>query len=203
MERITITTTRTRRGPAGRDATIDPAVLTFWNRVEVILRRRGHSVAGQDADDVRQRVAAQFFADSTTIMARYTPERFANVALRSRADDHRRSERIQRGQGARLRVDATTGLISHGREVCALDAVDPDSDRLGTTDDLEFDVVTAAELRDALRLLDPTIARLLLLVAVDGWSVTDAAPMVGLSRAYANRRLSAAKAMLAEVITAA
>jgi len=185
------------------DPTQDPVVMAYWNRVDVVLRRRAQIVAGQHADDVRQRVAVQFFTAPYAVIATYTPETFANVALSSRASDHLRTERIQRGEGAHLRRDPVTGLTRTAREVCGLDAVDPDSDRVGFDEEFEFRLTQAAELRDALRLLDPKIALILYLVAVEGWTVGEAAAHVGLSRTYANRRLSAAKTLLAEVITAA
>lgn len=187
------------------DPTRDPVVMTFWNAVDAVLRRRANVVAGQHADDVRQRVAVQFFTAPYAVMAAYTPEAFANVALTSRAADHRRTERIQRGEGARLRHDPVTGLARPAREVCGLEGLDPETDRIGdpVDADIEIRITDRAELRDALRLLDPKIALLLYLVAVEGWTVTDAAGHVRLSRAYANRRLSAAKALLADVITAA
>lgn len=197
MERIP------RRSHHRPDPTTDPAVMAFWSRIDAVLRRRGRAVAGRDADDVTQRVAVQFFSDPWPIMSAYTPERFAHVALRSRADDHRRSERIQRGEGARLRIDPATGLARAAREVSALESVDPDADHLGIDTDIEFRIACRDELREAMRLLDPPIATVLWLVAVEGWSVTDAAEQVGLSRPYVSRRLSAARRALAEVITAA
>lgn len=185
------------------DPTQDPVVMAFWSTVDAVLRRRAQVVAGQHADDVRQRVAVQFFTAPYVVMASYTPEVFANVALVSRAADHRRTERIQRGEGARLQRDPVTGVAHSARQVCGLEAIDPESERIGIDDEFEFRLIQAAELRDALRILDPKIARILFLVAVEGWTVTEAADHVGLSRTYANRRLSAAKALLAEMITAA
>lgn len=177
--------------------------LDYWIVVEAVLRRLARRVAGQDADDVIQRVAEQFFRDPALYMGDYTPERFASVSLRTRADDHRRSERIQRGEGARLRTDVATGLRQPARTVCALDALDPEADHFGHDEATEWRTVTTAELRDALRLVEPRVAQLLHLVAIEGYSVTEAATAVDLSRAYANRRLAAAKRLLAEVITAA
>lgn len=193
------------RLPAGvvTDPTQDPVVMAFWSTVDVVLRRRSNVVAGQHADDVRQRVAVQFFSAPYMVMASYTPEAFANVALSSRAADQRRTERIQRGEGARQQRDPVTGEVHSARQVCGLDALDPDSERIGDVDEFEFRLVQADELRNALRMLDPKIALVLYLVAVEGWTVTEAADHVGLSRAYANRRLSAAKRFLAEMITAA
>ena len=189
--------------PTPHPPVTDPQVLAYWTLVVVVLERRLSRLAGQDADDVHQRVALQFFTDPHAVMRAYTAERFANVAARSRADDHRRAERIQRGEGARLRIDPATGLARPGREVSALDSVDPEHDRLGIVDQFDERIVDNDRLRTALRVLDPRIARLLILVEVEGHTVTDAAPMVGFTRAYANRRLSAAKALLAELITAA
>ena len=95
------------------------------------------------------------------------------------------------------------GLRRSGREVIGLEAVDPDHDRLGIEGDTVDRVVGNEQLRIALQLLDPRIARALVLVEVHGHTVIEAAAMIGMSRAYVNRQLSAAKRLLAEVITAA
>lgn len=181
----------------------DPAVLAYWTVVDPILVRTTRRLAGQDADDVYQRVAAQFFADPHRYMASYTPERFANVAAHSRADDHRRTERIQRCEGARLRIDAATGLARPAREVCALESLDPEHDHFGFDDDTFERILDNDRLRTAMQVLDPRIAKLLVLVEVDGYTVTEAAPLVGFTRSYASRTLTAAKRLLAELIIAA
>ena len=177
--------------------------MRYWSSVQVVLKRRATLVAGRrHADDVQQRVALQFFTDPHAVMRKFTPERFANVALRTRADDHRRSERIQRGEGARQVLDES-GLRRSGREVVGLDAIDPDHDRLGVDHDTVDRIADGERLRVALQLLDPRIARALVLVEVHGHTVIEAAAMIGMSRAYVNRQLLAAKRLLAEVITAA
>lgn len=177
--------------------------MRYWSRVQAVLKRRAMRVAGRHhADDVQQRVALQFFTDPHAVMRKFTPERFANVALRTRADDHRRTERIQRGEGARM-IIGDDGLRRSGREVIGLEAIDPDHDRLGIEGDTVDRIVGNEQLRIALQLLDPRIARALVLVEVHGHTVIEAAAMIGMSRAYVNRQLSAAKRLLAEVITAA
>ncbi len=87
--------------------TADPAAEAY---LAVVVRTVQHLAArrhGIDvADDLVQLVATQFWPRRAEYMANYAPEAFAAVALRSRADQLRRSERIQRAEGARLHVDA-------------------------------------------------------------------------------------------------
>lgn len=207
MEQLPVPVTHPPRAGGGRRAVpptggIDPLAFEYWTRVEVALRTRSFRVAGQDADDVVQRVALQFWLNPARYMADYAPEKFAAVALRSRADDHRRADRIERGEGARLVTDPDDGLRRPARRVTSYDVIDPEGSFLALDDTLEWRAVTRDVLRDALRLVEPRIAEVLLLVA-DGHSVTEAADRVGLSRSYASRRLTATKRFLAEVITAA
>ena len=207
MEQLPVPTPHPPRADGGRRAVpttggIDPLAVEYWTRVAAVLRRQAVRVAGQDADDVIQRVALQFWCDPSKYMGDYEPEVFAAVALRSRAEDQRRSDRIERGEGARLVTDRHTGLRRSAREVCSYDAIDPEDEFLGADDAMEWRAMTADVLRDAMRLLEPKIADVLLLLA-DGYSVTEAAERVGLSRSYASRRVSAAKRLLAEVIVAA
>jgi len=155
------------------------------------------------ADDLVQRVAEQFWPRRGEFMANYAPEAFAAVALRSRAEELRRSERIQRGEGARLHEQAD-GLKKAGREVIQLE---PYLEAGGSLPHAHNDVAARATdvvlVRNALRQLTPRDRALVLLVDGHGWTVSEAATEVGLSRAYANRELSRIRAFLREAVRAA
>lgn len=155
------------------------------------------------ADDLVQRVAEQFWGRRGEYMANYAPEAFAAVALRSRAEELRRTERIQRGEGARLHEQAD-GLKKAGREVIQLE---PYLESGGPLPHANHDVAARATdvvlMRDALNQLPMRDRTLVLLVDGYGWTVTEAADEVGLSRAYANRELSRIRAFLREAVRAA
>jgi RNA polymerase sigma factor (sigma-70 family) len=158
------------------------------------------------ADDIVQAVAEQFWPRRVSIMPRYSPETFAAVAVRSRAEELRRSERIQRAEGARL-VEGPDGLKRAGREVVQLEAHVDAGGSLphagGDVADVAQRAVDNVTAREALDLLDERDRRLVLLVDGLGLTVSEAAEAVGLSRAYANRQLTRIRAELREAVSAA
>jgi RNA polymerase sigma factor (sigma-70 family) len=155
------------------------------------------------ADELVQRVAEQFWVRRGELMANYAPEAFAAVALRSRAEELRRSERIQRGEGARLQEQAD-GLKKAGREVIQLE---PYLESGGPLPHAQHDVAARATdvvlVRNALQQLTPRDRSLVLLVDGHGWTVSEAAAEVGLSRPYANRELTRIRGFLREAVRAA
>ena len=182
----------------------DAAARQFLAGVVRTVQRLGARRHGVDAaDDLTQLVAQQFWARRAEYMASYTPEAFAAVALRSRAAELRRTERIQRGEGARL-VEGTDGLRRPGREVVGLEA-HLDAGGPAPHDDVDpaERATTTAQVHDALELLDERSCRLVLLVDGLGLTVTEAAETVGLSRAYANRELTRIRSELREAVSAA
>ncbi len=193
-----------RTSPSPRPGADDDQARRFLAAVVRIVARQAARRHGVDAaDDLVQLVAQQFWARRAHYMASYTPERFANVALRSRAEEHRRTERIQRGQGARLTVGAD-GLRRPGREVVALERYETAGGPLPDPDlDVADRVADVAAVRAALDRLPLRSRRLVLLV--DGWGLTvgEAAERVGLSRAYANRELTRIRAELRQALSAA
>jgi RNA polymerase sigma factor (sigma-70 family) len=155
------------------------------------------------ADDIVQAVAEQCWTQRASIMPRYTPETFAAVAVRSRADELRRSERIQRGEGARL-FETTDGLKKAGREVVQLEThVEAGGAVPHAAVDVAGRAVDNVTARDALELLDDRDRHLLVLVDGLGLTVGEAAEEVGLSRAYANRQLTRIRTELREAVDAA
>jgi len=155
------------------------------------------------ADDLVQLVAAQLWPRRAEYMANYNPEAFAAVALRSRADERRRSERIQRAEGARLYEDAD-GLKRPGREVVQLEAHVAAGGALPPTDlDVASRATNVVLVRGALDQLPWRDRSLVLLVDGNGFTVAEAADRVGLSRAYANRELTRIRAVLRAAVSAA
>ena len=125
------------------------------------------------------------------------------MAVRSRAEELRRSERIQRAEGARL-IEGADGLKRAGREVVQLEAhvegggALPQAD--GDVAERAVDNVTVLTVLDRLPERDRA---LVYLVDGHGFTVAEAAERVGLSRAYANRQLTRIRAELREAVSAA
>jgi DNA-directed RNA polymerase specialized sigma24 family protein len=148
-------------------------------------------------------VAEQYWANPDQIMATYEPEVFANVAVDSRANDWRRTERVQKGEGARL-YRTLDDLAVPGRQVCSIDSLEEFVvDAATVSADIAQSTVDALQVQEALDLLDEHQRQLIVLVNFAGYTVVEAAPMVGLSRSYAQRRLGAARAAIIGYVIAA
>lgn len=165
---------------------------------------RGRYERGSDAGahDMAMLVFLQFWSDPTRWMATYTPEMFAAVSLRKRAEDWRRSERIQRGQGAR--IVERNGQRSAQREVGSLDEI---TDRIGdiTTSGHDFadSVAAQVDVRDALSMLSTLQRELVWRVDVEGYTVVETARDLDKSRAYCQRELGKAREFIREYVIAA
>lgn len=181
----------------------DPDLVFLADVVRTTQRLAARRYGIAAADDIVQAVAEQFWARRATIMRSYTPEKFAAVAVRSRAEELRRSERIQRAEGARL-FEAGDGLKRAGREVVQLEAHLAAGGALphvgGDAAERAVERVTVTEALDE---LDERDRRLVLLVDGLGLTVAEAAEAVGLSRPYANRLLTRIRAELREAVGAA
>jgi len=155
------------------------------------------------ADDIAQLVAAQFLANAEHIMANYKPEVFAAVAVRHRREDWRRSERIQRGQGAR-EITTADGTRRAARTVGSIDDTQFfTGDPTARSGDIADQAAAIIDVRAALELLDTRQRKLVWLVDVEGYTVSEAAATVGLTRVYAQRLLGAARQFIREYVTAA
>ena len=170
---------------------------------------RGRFERGNDAgaDDIAMLVFLQFWSEPQRWMTTYSPEVFAAVALSNRAEDWRRAERIQRGEGAHLTV--RDGLRKARRDIGSLEAI---TEQLGdhvTGDHVtgEHDVADAAiariDVRNALGLLSWLRRVLVWKVDVEGYSVVDVAKALGLSRSYCQRELGTARQFIRDYVVAA
>jgi len=179
----------------------DQEYLAVVVRTAQRLAARRYGIAA--ADDIVQAVAEQFWPRRASIIARYSPETFAAVAVRSRAEELRRSERIQRAEGARL-FETGDGLKKAGREVVQLEAhVESGGSLPSAAGDVAERALDRVVAQEALDLLDERDRRLVLLVDGLGLTVAEAAEVVGLSRPYANRQLTRIRAELREAVSAA
>jgi RNA polymerase sigma factor (sigma-70 family) len=161
-----------------------------------LARRR--DVPPFDADDIAMDAAEQFLAAPAAVMTRYpSPHRYAAACVSSRTEDWRRRERAQRCEGARL-VTGPDGAPAVARPVGTLSSLAPSQ---APAVPGGFDTVERiAELRSALARLERTDRELVLQVDLLGYSVTDAAVRIGMSRAHASRRHSHALGLLATYV---
>ena len=195
---------RTSNHPsARRQSAADSARTEYWIRVRAQIERIIHNRCHEGSDDVEQMVAEQYWANPDQIMATYEPEVFANVAVDSRANDWRRTERVQKGEGARL-YRTPDNLAVPGRQVCSIDSLEEFVvDAVTVSSDIAQSTVDALQIQEALDLLDEHQRQLIVLVNFAGYTVVEAAPMVGLSRSYAQRRLGVARAAIISYVIAA
>lgn len=178
----------------------------FGERVYITARNlaRSRFEKGTDAGahDMAMLVFLQFWANPQRWMATYTAERFAAVALSNRAEDWRRSERIQRGQGAHLAV--RDGARVSRRQVDSLDEL---TERTGEVTRNGADIADAVAdtvlLHDALALLTELQRTLVWAVEVHGYSVVEMARSLELSRPYCQRELGKARRFIHDFVVAA
>ncbi|MEI7624289.1 MAG: sigma-70 family RNA polymerase sigma factor [Actinomycetes bacterium] len=178
----------------------------FGIRVFITARglARGRYERGDDAGahDMAMLVFLQFWSNPTRWMATYTPEVFAAVSLRKRAEDWRRSERIQRGQGAHL--TERNGARVARREIGSLDEL---TDRIGdiTTNGHDFadSVAAQVDVKKAMAMLSPLQRTLVVHVDIEGYTVVETAQSLGKSRAYCQRELGKAREFIREYVVAA
>jgi len=154
------------------------------------------------AHDIAMLVFLQFWTNPARWMATYSADVFAAVALSNRAEDWRRSERIQRGQGAHLIT--RNGVAGARREMASFDAI---AEHIGETVGSEHDVADSASttviVTEALMLLTELQRTLLWRVDHDGYTVVEAASDLGKSRAYCQRELGKARQTVREYVIAA
>lgn len=158
---------------------------------------RGH------ADDLVQRVLIQAWERFESIGASYVPGAFANVAIRHRAEDHRRSERIQRGQGAREIRDAD-GTRRPARVIESYDKITESAgDVFGSGADIAESVCASVDVQEALSVLDPTERFLVVEVGSGNLTMVEAAKILEISRSTAHRRYTAGIETVRDYVTAA
>lgn len=173
-----------------------------YRTAQGLARSRFERGTDNGAHDMAMLVFLQFWSDPTRWMATYSPEVFAAVSLRNRAEDWRRTERIQRGQGAHL-VNRDGQLVAR-REMGSLDEL---TDRVGdiTTSGYDFADAVAAQVdvRAALSLLSTFQRTLVWRVDVEGYTVVETARELDKNRAYCQRELGKAREFIREYVVAA
>lgn len=173
-----------------------------YTTAQGLARARFERGTDNGAHDMAMLVFLQFWSDPKRWMASYTPEMFAAVSLRNRAEDWRRTERIQRGQGAHL-VERDGQRVAR-REMGSLDEL---TDRIGdiTTSGHDFADAVAAQVdvRIALDMLSELQRTLVWRVDVEGYTVVEIAEALGKNRSYCQRELGKAREFIREYVIAA
>jgi RNA polymerase sigma factor (sigma-70 family) len=173
-----------------------------YNTAQGLARGRYERGTDNGAHDMAMVVFLQFWSDPKRWMASYSPEVFAAVSLRNRAEDWRRTERIQRGQGAHL-VERDGQRVAR-RQMGSLDEL---TDRIGdiTTNGHDFADAVAAQVdvRDALSMLTELQRTLVWSVDVEGYTVVEVAEALGKNRSYCQRELGKARNFFREYVVAA
>jgi RNA polymerase sigma factor (sigma-70 family) len=173
-----------------------------YNTAQGLARGRYERGTDNGAHDMAMLVFLQFWSDPKRWMASYSPEVFAAVSLRNRAEDWRRTERIQRGQGAHL-VERDGQRVAR-RQMGSLDEL---TDRIGdiTTNGHDFADAVAAQVdvHDALSMLSALQRTLVWRVDVEGYTVVEAARDLGKNRSYCQRELGKARNFIREYVVAA
>lgn len=175
----------TRRRQHHSAATTDETFTIATYRELCARASRLRVDSADDAFDVIQRCGERLLNAAPGQWTGYdSPAVLAAVLLRTAVQDHRRGERIQRGQGSRLAI-APDGLRTPGRIMIALD----DLDLTDSRSDLDR-VEQRLMLRPLLESLPPRIRTLLWMVSVEGYEIQEAAEHLGWSRCHASRQLS-------------
>ena len=173
-----------------------------YNTAQGLARGRYERGTDNGAHDMAMLVFLQFWSDPKRWMASYSPEVFAAVSLRNRAEDWRRTERIQRGQGAHL-VERDGQRVAR-RQMGSLDEL---TDRIGdiTTSGHDFADAVAAQVdvRNALDMLSELQRTLVWSVDVEGYTVVEVAEALGKNRSYCQRELGKARNFIREYVVAA
>lgn len=167
-----------------------------------MARARFERGSDAGADDMAMLVFLQFWSDPARWMATYSPEVFAAVALRNRAEDWRRTERIQRGQGAHL-VERN-GTRAPQREMGSFDELTEHvGDLTSRNHDIADTVAARVDVLDALDLLSQLQRTLVCRVDIEGYTVVEISAELGLSRSYCQREIGKAREFIREYVIAA
>lgn len=173
-----------------------------------ILRLASARRRGFDADDLAQEIVAELLPHLDEVMAAYTdPVRWARVRFQHGGISFDRSQRVQRGEGARLGRDAD-GLPCVTREVVSGDVTPPDGgpSLLTTVPDhgagFDAEVIDRLEREDLIGRCSEGLTAdefdELMLVDGHGLTVGEVAVRRGQRRETVSRRLSRTRSTVAE-----
>ena len=165
-----------------------------------VARLAGRTRKAFDADDIAGEVALAVARHPSNIMGGYPdPVHYARQRARHAGISFDRSERVQRGEGARLFVDGD-GLRSPGRRYTSVDASEGGElleQAVTCVEPLDAAVAdrlaAGALLQQACDGLSPVELRELWLVDGCGYTVQEVAELCGQRRETVSRRLSATR----------
>ena len=177
---------------------IDTAyVLAFWSETrQILINFRHHPMA----EDVAQSEALKVMEHVDIIRTSYPdPQTYARVRSRHAGIDHDRRQAVQRGEGARLTLNAD-GTLQRLRQVVSGDVPHPHTGRtlFDDMEDPETSFEDNAGRRDELaKILDHSLAKhpklakhVVFMVKGEGRSITETAALLGIRREQASRLLN-------------
>lgn len=173
-----------------------------YERALTLAKNRFDRGSENIAHDIAMNVFFKFWENPEDVMSRYEPEVYAAVSINHRANDWFRSERIQRGEGARL--NNIDGRLVAGREVISLNQIDDYTIGSGRgRDDMDEIIVEYVDLKNAINVLTDIQRKLLFSVDVFGNSMVKTAEGLGLNRKFCQREIEKARAIVRDFVAAA
>ena len=164
----------------------DAYVLSFYNAL--VTRFGGHTTyKGQEVADVIQFAVVELLSRVTYIMGKYSnPVHYAAARFANVNTDHARRQAAQRGEGARFERKVGSADVDHtARQLESIVSSD------------QFDIAEHLDnkslVKDVLSVLSEVQQRAVILVFVEGYSVTEAAKILGKRRETVSRILRDAK----------
>ena len=160
------------------------------------LRAR-HRLNSHDAQDAAAAAVVRLLPNVVTVVESYpSAQAYAGAVACSAAEDHRRAQRAQRGEGARLVPDGDDPTQQRVKRtgVALNSAVLRHADRL----DVEGSVVAHFGVEALLSPLAPVDRWLVRAIIIDGYRITEVARELGYTREYVSRRYNRLRAQLRE-----
>lgn len=168
----------------------DDYLIEVQRHARRVLKHRG----APNVDDVASHVVVSASASGPELMSRYSPTAYARIRAPHALIEFDRRERVQRGEGGRLR-HLSDGTIEASRQVVRFDTI-TDSGR-GANSHESGDQVFPSELYGRIRdAIGPDRAATLFKVAVLDRPIQEVATDLGIRRETLSRQLSESRRML-------
>ena len=149
--------------------------------------RASHRMTVDDAKDAAATAVVKLLPNVTRALESYpSAQVYAGAVARSAVEDFFRAQRAQRGEGARLVTDPRDATRQVTKRTVV--ALNDEAARHRDTLDLEGDVVAQRAVEALLSGLAPFDRRLVRAIAVDGYTVSEVAYILGLTRETVSRR---------------
>jgi RNA polymerase sigma factor (sigma-70 family) len=146
-----------------------------------------HRMTVDDAKDAAATAVVKLLPNVTRALESYpSAQVYAGAVARSTVEDFFRAQRAQRGEGARLVTDPRDATRQVTKRTVV--ALNDEAVRHRDTLDLEAEVVEEGALEALLSGLAPFDRRLVRAIAVDGYTVSEVAYILGLTRETVSRR---------------